>query len=600
MPTVPNGRRTRPSLSLSLVGALIPATTGGVAHAATLELREGDALLGDADRSTWLGWARCTCDAALELTVDLSGLTSGTVVAVVVGKSCLTSDAELDDDCTVLARSTVGSKTSLVLDVGASTLADGCAGTETTRSIFAYVDPQDDDTFTAYASLSLGVDTERPTAPAKAALTPGEGLVEVAFAEGDEDDDDVLEYQVLAVRADGQPVSSSPPDAAFTSAYDLCAADGADALLAEAYVVSAASASTDSVTVTGLTNGVTYTFSVVAIDTFGNPSARTVLGDATPSAEEDFWERYKRSGGQAEGAGCSATGGAAPRSPSDVLAALLPLLLPLARAWPRRRRRRRGATPRARVRGTRVLLGGRRACLGATALASVVASPAQATTVRDEPAVRLTLGVSLALYRPEVDAELAGSGATPYGDVFGDGLGPMFGGELGLAVAASRDLTLTLTLGLSRFSADAKPFVDDGGDASPSSGDARSGGTTGLVAWPVLLRAGARLESLRTRLGVPLVPYAELGGAIARWSVSRGDGEDVASGSTAGLTIGGGLRLELLSLPGRSGRALRDELGATSVALVAGVEHLALDGLGAGGVLVLRDTTYRFGVTIDF
>lgn len=591
-----NGRRTRPWISPSfigpLVGALLPLVTSSVAHAATLELREDDTLLGDDDRATWLGWARCTCDASLELTVDLSGLTSDTVVAVVVGKSCLTRDAELDDDCAILSRNTVGSRSSLVLDVGASTLADGCAGTETTRSIFAYVDPQDDDTFTAYASLSLGVDTERPTAPAKATLTPGEGLVEVAFAAGDEDEDEVLEYQVLAVRADGQPVSSSPPDAAFTSAYDLCAADGADALLAEAYVVSAASASTDSVTVTGLTNGVTYTFSVVAVDAFGNPSARTVLGDATPSAEEDFWERYKRSGGQADGAGCSTSG-----RPGAGLAALAPLLLPLARAWPRRRRRlaRTGA---GRASDVARRLGLRLGLPLAVALASAP-RPARAAPARDEPSVRFTLGVSLALYRPALDAELAGSGATPYEDVFGDGLGPMFGGELGAAIVTSRDLTLTLTLGLARFSADAKPFVDDGGDGSPSSGEARSGGTTGLVAWPVVLRAGARLESLRTRLGVPLVPYVEGGGAIARWSVSRGDGEDVASGATAGLTLGGGLRLELLALPGRSGRALRDELGASSVAIVAGVEHLALDGLGADGVLVLRDTTYRFGLTID-
>jgi len=57
--------------------------------------------------------------------------------------------------------------------------------------------------------------------------------------------------------------------------------------------------------VRGLKNGTNYNFYVVSIDTYNNPSSLVYLGQATPTKEEDLWERYKRSGGQSNGgSGC--------------------------------------------------------------------------------------------------------------------------------------------------------------------------------------------------------------------------------------------------------------------------------------------------------
>lgn len=288
-----------PPLLLALV---LPTT----AFADPLTLRDGETLLTAADRTTWLGHARCTCGEKLSVTLDLSALTSGSRVALVAGKSCITTDLRIATTCRTLWDDTVSSDRSVTVDVAADEVAGSC-DVDTTLDLSLLVDAEDEDQWTAAAALELGVDTEAPSAPTGGSVTAGERLAEVAF-EVDEDEDDATLYQVLCTTSStGEPALDDPPEAGFTSAWDRCAAG--DETLVAAHVCAEAQTGAASVTVTGLTNGIEYTFAVVAIDASGNASAPRTVGRATPATEEDLWERYQRSGGLASGTGCQAVGG---------------------------------------------------------------------------------------------------------------------------------------------------------------------------------------------------------------------------------------------------------------------------------------------------
>jgi len=62
---------------------------------------------------------------------------------------------------------------------------------------------------------------------------------------------------------------------------------------------------TTQATVTGLTNGVQYTFGVAASDLIGNTGPVTVFPCATPQPISDFWDKYKDDGGGAGGGFCA-------------------------------------------------------------------------------------------------------------------------------------------------------------------------------------------------------------------------------------------------------------------------------------------------------
>lgn len=214
------------------------------------------------------------------------------------------------------------------------------------------------------------------------------------------------------------------------------------------------------------------------------------------------------------------------------------------------------------------------------------------------PEPRVIVAAELSLYRPGIDGEL--SGATPYADLFGSGRDPLVGGRAGVAWPVIEDLTLTLTLGLSHYGNSAQAFVDDGGPGQRASGTQLSGGETTLDLTPVVLRAGARWTTLLTRLRVPLVPYVEGGVAYVPWEIGRGDGSTAASGTTTGLVVSAGLMIELMGIEKRASRAIRQDVGVTSVLLQAGVTRAWLDGFGASDALVLSDTAWTFGLELGF
>lgn len=260
-------------------------------------------MLGEIDRSRWLNASRCACDATL--TVELNFAAGGGEVVLAAGKGCAGSESGISTSCTVLWRRSGDTVDSVEeVAVSASEIAGSCGAAEKELDLEVLFDETGEDRWILLGEITLGVDTKPPAAPEAIDLLPGEGLVEVVYR------DDATgraaeerKYQVLCARADGTPAITEPPDAAFDAPADRCGTTSST--LSAARVCAEATSDPDSATVLGLENGRRYRFWVVSIDGAGNASAPVEVGTTVPAPEEDFWERYQRSGGAAPGGECA-------------------------------------------------------------------------------------------------------------------------------------------------------------------------------------------------------------------------------------------------------------------------------------------------------
>lgn len=284
--------------------------------------------------------------------------------------------------------------TNIDQDVTVSQLMNNDCTADKTFTIYVFTGSESSVT-QAYA-LTFTADGVAPTAPVKGDdPKAGEGLVEVHFSAGSSSQQNVR-YQILCENADtGAPAfpagrftaeylrkedacpngtivsdggsddgvetidASAGLDASTSLDADAASMDGPRADLAidsggtatvdgsqddgstsaalleldPDYLCSGAQTSDGTVQVKGLTNGTRYHFYVVAFDRHDNPSAPVDLGIATPVQAEDLWERYKRSGGSAEGGLCQVDG--SQRASLFLGLALLALVV----GWARRKRR---------------------------------------------------------------------------------------------------------------------------------------------------------------------------------------------------------------------------------------------------------------------
>ncbi|MEL7237559.1 MAG: CFI-box-CTERM domain-containing protein [Planctomycetota bacterium] len=273
-----------------------------------LQLSHDGRILTEIDRTTFFNRARCECstDLSLEASFSVPNDANGRVV-VLYGQGCIDSDDELDDDCTIiLSEDTSSTPSSFEQQLSVTDMVGGsCGDREETRQIVVAFDEDDAGQWSQLASLSYAVDTDAPPAPVKDRVVAGESLAEVSF-EAPSSTADIVSYQVLCRTSSTGEGLPTPREAEFDTAVDICDAtiDPTANTARSDRVCADASASTDSVTVFGLQNDIEYIFEVVSIDEAGNPSVPVEIGRTTPAPEQDFWERYRASGGQANGEHC--------------------------------------------------------------------------------------------------------------------------------------------------------------------------------------------------------------------------------------------------------------------------------------------------------
>jgi hypothetical protein len=558
------------SLGVGLLALVLPSLAGaqGVSN---LHFEADGTTLSESDLADAMNLAGCRCGRALQVVFDFTHAGTEGGLRVLTGRGCVDDEGALDTTCRTLARLRLESADSAVtLSTDVDAVLGGCDADEGDDTLYVVADVDDQDVWTELASLAFPRDTDPPDAPTGGAVVAGETLAEVAYTL-DDDAETSTRYQVLC-KADGEAVFTSPPTAAFTSAEDECGATGD---VKAAYVCAKATTGADSVTVTGLTDGVTYSFWVVAVDDAGNPSKAVAVGTATPAAEEDLFERYKAAGGVADGGHCfiaTAAYGDYGHPQVRTLRALrdqvlapgprvhLDVLRPQPPRGPGDRGRPRLEGGHPRPTHPRRLAGrpGHRGAhpMSLAVLLTALLATQVATEAPTEP-LGLRVGFSFGPYAPDVDREFKGA-ATPYGDLFGDSTGWLLRPKVGwVRPLPFGELTLTGALGWFKDSANA--FVQDS--------EERSGGTTTIRLIPLSAQVGLRVYVLEAWLGLPVHPYLEVGPSYTFWRITRGDGAVAtvdgarASGGALGLSGAAGLALALERLDPRGARVLRESYG---------------------------------------
>ncbi len=161
-------------------------------------------------------------------------------------------------------------------DIVAAAPSLSCTGTATSTVYLCVQWAVSGNATAGFATTTLTLDPTAPAAPSGLSATPGDG--------------------VLHVRASAETAATSCKAFATSADDPTPHASGQDAC--------------DSLTITGLTNEVTYSVVAYAINAANNPSPASAPITATPVPTADFWNHYKQEGGQDAG-GCSTAAGAA-------------------------------------------------------------------------------------------------------------------------------------------------------------------------------------------------------------------------------------------------------------------------------------------------
>ncbi len=291
---------------------------------------------------------------------------------------------------------------------------------------------------------------------------------------------------------------------------------------------------TESARIDGLTNGVTYAVTVVAVDKAGangNESAPAGPIFAVPQASEDFTGRYRRLGGHDDGTGCNSAG-------ASTFAALAALLFFL--------RRRAGAA------------------LLIIALASSSAR-AQDFEARAPSVSHWAVLLSASAYRPAIDSE-PGLTGTPYRDLFGDSQLPLVRLEVQRALWSGAFGAISLGAAVGRWHID--------GHARLAGSESEAADAVSFEVRPVSALVALRGDFLESA-GIPFAPFVKAGYGFAYWRSGVG-------GWARGIEYTGGLQLVLDDLEELSATALESRFGILSTRLA--IEYTGAMWQGAGGL----------------
>lgn len=304
---------------------------------------------------------------------------------------------------------------------------------------------------------------------------------------------------------------------------------------------------------------------VVAEDYAGNLSSLSGVVEADVQETNDFWESYKKAGGEEEG-GCATTNGTA--SPWLVLLGIGLFGL---------RRRRRFAAA-----ATAALL--TLAPLGASA----------------ETPTWGAMDLKFAGYYPAIDAEFGDTG--PFSDTFGTK--SLLLGELEVAGwlwQGFGKLGVAGHVGYSRVKGGAVPTEET---ASDEEADAIED-TTAFAVFPLRVSAVYRFDWLAQNTRIPLSFSVKVGPDFYRWRITNSNKQtaefDGASGAgwTSGWHAAAGLQLLLDVLDTSTAAAFDLHWGVNNSYLF--VEYMAtkIDDFGGGG-FDLSDNLWLFGLSFEF
>ncbi|MFH1435951.1 MAG: MXAN_2562 family outer membrane beta-barrel protein [Pseudomonadota bacterium] len=403
--------------------------------------------------------------------------------------------------------------------------------------------------------------------------------------------------------------------------------------------------------VEGLSNNETYKFGVVAYDTFKNPSVISDVVCATPAEVDDFWEHYKKSGGETPAEKFCFVATAAygtpmhpfvghlrnfrdeilkkfspgrafvrfyyehspplaaaieksPAARTVVSAALLPVV---ALAWA-------GVAfvhhPELSflLFGLVLLAGAIRwrkkffASLLSVILACAALYPSAASAEKSSiwrkqegSPQRFAAELKFGPYTPDIDAEFEGS--TPYKDVFGSG--SSFHGLFEFDWQFFRPKGVTLGVGGATGG-----FISKGKALDPDTG-AESGEEVKLNVWPLHLDLVIRVDALLLYTVVPFVPYFKAGLSYYIWWTSDESGTSSFDGGkgyggTFGWNIMAGLMFCLDVFEQTAARTFDNEVGVNNSYLFAEFMLARIDNFGNGERLNFSEMTWTAGLAVEF
>ncbi len=236
---------------------------------------------------------------------------------VAIGESCDASTwptTDTDGQCRRVTTDlyTPENYSSISVDVKVGDLLpDACTGSGGDITVYFYVTTKSGDTTTTYVVKEVfDRDYTAPTAPTGVTVTGGDTNLKVDWTAGSETESDVT-YKV----------------------YYSTSTFSSDALPSGVETVS-----TTSGQITGLSNEQTYYVGVVAVDDAGNETTLCTADDiksGSPLEVDDFFEYYKRQGGQEQGGFGCAYGPTSQGGAAVVLLLLLTALMLRNRAWGR-------------------------------------------------------------------------------------------------------------------------------------------------------------------------------------------------------------------------------------------------------------------------
>jgi hypothetical protein len=320
-------------------------------------------LISTTDQPKMFNIANCECGTPRTAKVTIGGAAAQngmTNVYFYLGSNC--DDITYRPQCRQIAvhRLSEFFNTAVLQDVTGDEVVSPAKPTCTpssgsgSSSFYVMIDWKGDQSFASSSatiqSLSLNYNVQRPGLVTDLTASPGENAINLSWTVPS--DTDLLYIQVLCARGelpvfksgtfgpafessdsvcppsgdggvgDGGQEDAGPQDAGQQDAayYPPTQQDGGTSSTTDGGVVTGTTAiagfanldpaylcsnglgpTASAVRIDGLQNGVTYYFAVVAVNTSGNPSPIETMVAGTPQEMLDFWEDYKRQGGQATG-----------------------------------------------------------------------------------------------------------------------------------------------------------------------------------------------------------------------------------------------------------------------------------------------------------